>query len=128
MRNEMLHEFARLNNRMRETEYIFEILRCLDSRASGWATPQTVYEEVRAARRCKLTAHDFAELYSGGQRFLNKIRHIRRALIDFGLLEPMRVRGAWQISELGREYVRAYPHVKLGPGRAVSIFGDENIV
>ena len=109
---------------MQDAKYIFEILRCLDGHDGGRATPKTVYDEVRAACRRELTEQDFAELYSGEQRFPNKIRHIRRALIDFGLMEPMRVRGEWQISKLGRKYVKAYPRVKLGPGRAVSIVDE----
>jgi hypothetical protein len=38
-----------------------------------------------------------------------------------------RVRGEWQITELARKYVKAFPHVKLGPGRAVSI-ADKDII
>jgi hypothetical protein len=112
---------------MQDERYIYETLLCLDRHDGGRATPGTVYDEVRAACRAELTAYDFGDLNSGGKRFPNKIRFIRQALIEFGLVEPKRARGEWQITDLGRKYLKPFPHVELGPGRAVSIVDEEII-
>lgn len=110
---------------MEDKKYIIEILRCLDGQEGGRAPTGTVYEALRSKCRDELTVHDFAELESGEKRFPNKIRQIRRALISYRLMEPMRVRGILQITERGRKYVKAYPHVKLLPGFDVFIAPTE---
>jgi hypothetical protein len=101
---------------MQDEKYFIEILRCLDGHEGGRAPTQIVYDIVRSNCRDELTAHDFADLDSGEKRLPNKIRQIRRALISYRLMEPMRVRGIWQITQRGRKYVKAYPRVKLLPG------------
>jgi hypothetical protein len=114
---------------MEDARYYIEILRCLDRQDGERAATKVVYDELRSTCREELTPHDFAELDSGERRFPNKIRQIRRALISYRLMEPMRVKGIWQITELGRKYVRAYPRVKLLPGFDVFIAAaDEDIV
>jgi len=104
---------------MNDARYMFEILKCLDARG-GKAIVKNVYDDVRNVCRAELTAADLADLFSGEERFTNKIRQIRRTMIEYGLMEPMEILGEWQIAELGRKYLKSYPRVKLGPGGTIS--------
>jgi hypothetical protein len=115
---------------MQRARYIYEILKCLDRHEGQAELDPVIYREVFDALKADMTAHDLSDTNVGGEeRWRNEIRQARRTMIDFGLLEPKVVTNVWEISKGGREYLRAYPNVRLwesSGARGISSFGVLN--
>ncbi len=100
---------------MERERYIYEILRSL-SRHNGKARLNpTIYDEVLEAVRSELGKRDFLPVPSRSERkkWQNDIRQARRTMIEHGLMKRKQIHGIWEIDKAARDYLRAYPNVKL---------------
>jgi hypothetical protein len=89
-----------------EREYELPILRYLDDHG-GRAPSREVVEAVGAALAGRLTELDRQQLKSGDIRWENRVAFVRLRLVERGELVEKSPRGTWEISEKGRERLRA---------------------
>jgi len=89
-----------------EREYEIPILRYLDDHG-GRAPSREVVEGVGEALADKLTNADRQPLKSGDIRWENRAAFVRLRLVERGELLSSSPRGTWEISDKGRERLRA---------------------
>jgi hypothetical protein len=89
-----------------EREYELPILRYLDDHG-GRAPSREVVEAVGVALADRLTELDRRQLKSGDIRWENRVAFVRLRLVERGELVEKSPRGTWEISEKGRERLRA---------------------
>jgi hypothetical protein len=85
--------------------YWIPILHVL-SEAGGSAPSIDVIEALETRMRDVLTQRDFEPLKSGEIRWRNRARFARLRMKERGLLSETSHRGVWEITELGREYLK----------------------
>lgn len=89
-----------------EPEYELPILRYLDQH-DGRAPSREVVEAIGEELADKLTAADRETLRSGDVRWVSRAAFVRLRLVERGDMDPQAPRGTWQITDQGRERLRA---------------------
>lgn len=89
--------------------YYVPILRALEARG-GAAQTQTVLDDVLQQVKDKLTKADLDPVPSDPNmpRWRNQVMWARNDLVDMGRMLPSRVRGTWEISTKGREWLKSH--------------------
>jgi hypothetical protein len=112
---------------MEQKRYIYEILKSLERHDGRAELRPTIYGDVFDALKDDLTPNDLGDTNFGDEeKWTNEIRQARRTMIEYGLLEPKEITGVWEITKGGREYLAAYPNVRLwssGGAKGMSRWG-----
>lgn len=96
--------------------YYMPILRALEARG-GTAQVQTVLDDVLQRVKDKLTKADLDPVPSDPNlpRWRNQVMWARNDLVEMGRMLPSRVRGTWEISTKGREWLKGQSVSALAP-------------
>lgn len=85
--------------------YVEPILSTL-VKGDGAVSASQVIAEVGRLLGGKLSASDRDRLPSGGFRWENRVQWVRLRLVERGMLSSDSPRGIWEITELGRDFLR----------------------
>ncbi len=87
------------------TEYDKPLLECLIA-VGGKSNAEEVLRNMKLKMGPILKTKDFEVVSSGEERWRNTARWRRNALVKLGFLRADSVRGIWEISELGKAWLR----------------------
>lgn len=98
-----------------ESEYWLPILEILEEHG-GKAKGRDVISTLEGRIGSRLTERDRDVLKMGEVRWMNRARFARLRMKELGLVSDESPRGVWEITERGREYLRAEQSPPLDRG------------